>query len=237
VNAHGLHSPFLYNLYKQVIEKKDKRLSNTLEEIRNYVFTNKNRFNYTDPKTNKIQSEVIGTWSRRVTSSKKFSHFLIHLVNWLEIQTVVETGTAAAINATSLSLSNAQSIITIEGSREIAKIAENTIAKFGNKRVTLINQNVFHCFRQVLSENNPDLIFLDADHRSATLKFYLDAINKMELQPKCILIHDINWSKEMNGAWISAANDSKYPLTVDLFEVGLIFPRIEMQKQHFVIRF
>ncbi|MFY0599029.1 MAG: class I SAM-dependent methyltransferase [Cyclobacteriaceae bacterium] len=236
-NAHGIHSPFVFNLYNEVISKQDKSLSESCRRIRTETFRSKARIEYTNPKTGHKRDEIFANWAKRVTSTKKFNVFLIQLINHLEVKTVLETGTAAGINASCLSLSNASRIVTIEGSNEISKIAQEVISRFGGEKVELIQGNVKDIFEEVLTNQAPDLVFLDADHRSETIEFYLDSIEHTTQQPKCILVHDIYWSKDMHQAWKRIVNSDKYTLTIDLFEVGLIFPNFPAQKQDFSIQF
>lgn len=237
VNSHSLHSPFLFEFYNQVIVAKHNKYAKQIDEIRNAVFRLDDQTEFTDPKTSIKRTVNTGKWAKHVTSSKKFSSFLIRLINHLDAQTVLETGTATGINASSLSLSNAKEIVSIEGSEEILKIAKQTIAHHGNNKVKLILGEIRSTFESALKDYNPDVIFLDADHRSETISFYLSAINEMNPLPKCILIHDIYWSKDMNNAWRKVVNNNHFNLTIDLFEVGLIFPDYPAQKQHFTIQF
>lgn len=150
---------------------------------------------------------------------------------------MLEAGTGAGINTIAMSGSKAKKIITVEGSEQVARLAQQNIYKHGQAQTVLIHQKIRDCFSKLLEQYYPDLIFLDADHRSETIAFYLEEIAKMPITPRCILIHDIYWSADMLKAWKSIVADSKYPLTVDLFEVGLIFPNLAIEKQHFQIQF
>lgn len=237
VNAHGLHSPFLYDLYNRVIKARDRKLKNELKAIRKAVFTSNETLTYTNPKTGQIRNEKTGTWAKRVTSSLRFSIFLVKLIDYLQAKTVLETGAAAGINVASLSHSTANKIITMEGSVEIAQVARQTIKTFGRKAIDIVEGEITDTFAGSLSKYDPDLIFLDADHRKQTIQFYIDQISKTKHPPKCILIHDIYWSKNMKEAWLEIVQNPTFSLTIDLFEVGLIFPNYQMEKQHFRIRF
>jgi predicted O-methyltransferase YrrM len=236
-NAHGLHSPFLFRFYNEVIKGEDPQLKKSLIEIRNSVFNATDVLSYIDPKSNSHKNEPISRWSKRVTSSLKFTQFLIRLIDFLEVKTVLETGTASGINASSLTYSKAEKIVTLEGSSAIATIASEVIAKFGNDKVRLIEGEIKDTFKQTLMVHQPELIFLDADHRSETINFYLDVIAQMKEAPTCILVHDIYWSKDMYQAWQEIIKNPSYALTMDLFEVGIIFPKIQIEKQHFLIQF
>lgn len=227
----------MFSLFNDVIKSEDPKLLKKCDDIRKQVFQSKEHFNYTDPKTGVHRSEKVGSWAKRITSSSKFSAFLVRLIDHLSIGVVLETGTGSGINASCLSLSKANKVITIEGSSDIAEVARQHLKKFEAKKTTIIEGDVKDVFEKTILEHNPDLIFLDADHRSKTIDFYMNALRKMSKPPQCILIHDIYWSKDMNVAWNSIISDDKYNLTIDLFEVGLVFPDLPMEKQHFKIQF
>lgn len=212
-------------------------MNNELLQLRKFIFSDFSSFTYTDPKTETTSTEAIGVWAKRVSSSQKFSSFLIYLIDWLKADTILETGTASGINAIAMSYSQAKKIITVEGSKEIANIAQQNIAKYKREKIKIINENIYNCFPQLLEEHLPELIFLDADHRSETILWYMEKIRESSTAPKCVLIHDIYWSKDMLMAWKRIVADPKYSLTVDLFEVGLVFPNMDIEKQHFQIRF
>lgn len=237
VNAHGLHSPFLFEFYNQVIADKENQHRTKISEIRKYVFGNNEVVDFIDPKTKVPNPINVGKWAKKVTSSKKFAAFLIRLIDFLTIETVLETGTATGINTACLSQSTAKQVVSLEGSEDIFSIAERTINQFDCKNVKLVLGNVKDIFEPALDQYLPELIFLDADHRSATISFYLSAIDKMKTPPKCILIHDIYWSRDMHGAWDNIVKDKKYKLTIDLFECGIIFPDFPGEKQHYSLQF
>jgi hypothetical protein len=46
---------------------------------------------------------------------------------------------------------------------------------------------------------------------------------------------DIYWSKEMTEAWQEIKQHPKVNVTIDIFEMGLVFLRTEQPKQHFKI--
>ena len=48
---------------------------------------------------------------------------------------------------------------------------------------------------------------------------------------------DINWSKDMQNAWQTIKKNEKVTLSIDLFEMGIVFFMSRFQKEDFVIRF
>lgn len=234
-NAHGLHSPFLFDLYNEVINHRDANESNQLKKLRT-VANPHAIIEYTDPRNLKSVSTTIGKLTRNVASRHKFSYLLHQLINHQGYNRILEAGTSLGINASYLGSTNASKIWTMEGIDEIADLAIERLKKLEMDHVRVIKGLVEHTFRDSLSLN-PELIFLDADHRSEALFWYLRTIKEMNVRPRCIVIHDIYWSKDMTRAWKQIIADATYNLTIDIFQAGIIFPDHPMEKQHFVIKF
>lgn len=234
-NAHGLHSPFVFKLYNETVKPTDKGLRKQAIDLRKTFFTDKSALAFTDPKTGIKSQSTVRDIAQKSASSLKFQLFLVQLIGFLGVKKVLETGTSVGVSAAVMSLAKSE-IVTIEGSESIAKLA---IKKFDELRLSIrvVQGNIFEVFEETLSQEKPDLVFLDADHRAASIRFYLDTLKKQTSRPTCILIHDIYWSKDMAAEWTAIQRSTDYALTIDLFQVGLIFPDYPMRKQHFTLRF
>lgn len=237
-NAHGLHSPFLFNIYNQVIKNKSKSQDQALRKIRNQILEHsKGTFKITNPKTGKLELIDLSTFSKKSASSHRFSTFLINLTNYLNFERILETGTCVGINSAYLAQSHAKEIWTIEGSPELAKLSKQHFDTLGISNVIIKTGSVQNIFRDTLVESQPDLIFLDADHRYETIDFYFETIHEHHPKVSCIIIHDIHWSKDMESAWEKIVANPQYNLTLDIFQAGIVFPRYPMEKQHFTMKF
>jgi len=229
-----LHSPFLFGLYINAI--KSKREIPQIESLRKKLRTNKGIIEVTDFKSGITSNKSIREIANTSLSSKKFSYFLNKLIAYIEAKNILECGTSLGINTLYMSESKtAEKIYTIEGSQVISNLASKNFAN--NDKIKLIQGDVYQLFEQTVASLKPDLVFLDADHRSEAISFYLEALFRINSEVKCIVIHDIYWSKGMAIKWNEIINDPKMILTVDLFQAGLIFPNLEMQKQHFILKF
>ena len=97
-------------------------------------------------------------------------------------------------------------------------------------------------FDEILKQLLPDkkesyLFFIDGNHRyEATLNYFnqLLSSNNTEL---IIIFDDIHWSKAMEEAWQKIINHEKVSLSIDLFELGIVFFNPRLQKEHFIIRY
>jgi len=129
-----------------------------------------------------------------------------------------------------------RSLTTIEGSQVIAALAAKNIQP-RTQKARIVNGDIYKTLEEEIVRSKPDLYFLDADHRSTAVAFCIDLILKHTPNAKCIVIHDIYWSIDMKEMWLSLISDPRFNLSIDLFQGGLLFPNIEMPKQHFALHF
>ena len=234
--SHALHSPFLFELYNRAFKgAKDARILE-IENVRKMLIQNEHLIDVVDFKTGRNRRSTVGDVARSSLSGPKFSSFLKLLCDELEINSVLETGTSLGINALYLSKGiHVKKVVSIEGSEIIHQLAKQTVST--SKNVLLTKGDLYKTFEPALVQHQPELVFLDADHRKSALDFCLDKIATHLTNCKCIVIHDIYWSSEMSEAWNEIIANEKYSLTVDIFQAGIIFPNQQMEKQHFTLRF
>jgi predicted O-methyltransferase YrrM len=188
-----------------------------------------------DIKTGLSQRRTVGTIARTSLSTPKFSFFLRLLCQHLRAKVVVETGTSLGLNAWSLAKAKGvEQVVTLEGSEAMCQLAEETLKGTG---VVQVRGNLHEVLESTLVRFQPDVLFLDADHRGTAVQFCMEAALHLVPALKCIVVHDIYWSKDMMACWHQLKSDPRFPLTVDLFQSGLIFPKLTMEKQHVTLRF
>lgn len=235
--AHALHSPFVFQLYNKVIRPASKNQVSEIEAIRKKLKSNHGIIDVADIKNKTNERKSISSIAKSSLSSPQFSAFLRLLSMYLETEIILETGTSLGINA--LYLANAscvKKVITIEGSPIISEIARRTISA-QNKKIKMIQGSIYDEFIPALVKHQPEIIFLDADHRSSAVDFYIESIMTYTPAVKCIIIHDIYWSEDMKEKWVELIGDIRFSLTIDIFQAGFIFPNQEMPKQHFTLKF
>jgi len=233
---HSTHSPFVYELIRQCIQPARTTRINDIELLRQTLLNDHRLIEVADFKTSSSRLKRISSIGKTSLSSKKFSAFLYHLANYVDAEFGLETGTSLGLNTLYLAKSNLKSITTIEGSHIIASLARQNI-NLPSQKVRIVNNDLYNVLEEEIVRNRPDFYFLDADHRSAALAFCIDLILKHTPETKCIIIHDIYWSKDMKAMWLQLQQDPRFKLSIDLFQGGLLFPNVEMPKQHFTLRF
>jgi predicted O-methyltransferase YrrM len=127
----------------------------------------------------------------------------------------------------------------MEGSTAVAEIAQSNFNRLNLHNIKLVTGNFDYTLSQTLKDiNNIDFAFIDGNHRYEPTVRYFNQILSKSNQHTLIILDDIHWSEEMEGAWEEVKQHPAVTLTIDLFFIGLVFLRKEQQqKEHFVIRF
>ncbi|MEP5611736.1 MAG: class I SAM-dependent methyltransferase [Cyclobacteriaceae bacterium] len=187
--------------------------------------------------SNTSHTKPVSAVAKSSLSSGKFSAFMHLLVNELRVKTVLETGTSLGINTLYLSRTSADKIVTMEASPIISELAKKEFGRQKVSNVVLEFGDIAKTFEPAIIRHEPDMVFLDADHRGSTIKRQVDQIMKQAQHVKCIVIHDIYWSKDMRDVWKELVTDNRFELSIDIFQAGLLFPHKDIEKQHFTLRF
>lgn len=237
VGAHGLHSPFVYKLYTDYIRRKRKHISPEIEALRNACRKSAVPIEVTDFKSGSTRTKKLCEEARSSPSTAAFSAFLSQLLNYIEAESVLETGTSLGFNALYMAQSQVRQIWTLEGNASIAQLATKHFTQLNSDKIKLISGNIHETFGSALQDSKADVIFLDADHRSVAVSKFIEMSIPYLAQIKCIIIHDIYWSEDMTRIWRKLIEDPRFPMTIDIFQAGLLFPNQNMEKQHFVVKF
>ena len=81
-----------------------------------------------------------------------------------------------------------------------------------------------------------DYIYVDGNHTyEATIRYF--NMIKPHLQTKGVMIFDdINWSEGMSRAWKEIKTDPDVTMTVDFFDLGLVFLNDALSKENFILK-
>jgi predicted O-methyltransferase YrrM len=238
---HGTHSPFVYQLVSECLKTN---MDN------NFVLERKNLFNSLKNNKKTIRITDFGAGSKRLgnlrsiksifktnTSKGKYGVLLYKIVKYYKLKNILELGTSLGIGSFHFSKANSYSqIITLEGCPEIHKVAFENLQKSNCLNIKCIN-STFINFLKDNTEQKFDLIFIDGHHDGEALLNYLELLKQNSHNDTIFILDDIRWSDSMLNAWNQIIQSSDYNLTIDLFRMGIIIPRKQQEKEHFIIRF
>ncbi|MBY0488035.1 MAG: class I SAM-dependent methyltransferase [Flavobacteriaceae bacterium] len=242
-NQHGVHSPFVYNLVtKCFYDKKKYPEYSILKNYRNSLLENKNTIEVTDfgagSRVFKSNTRAINQIAKNAGISPKRAELLYRIVNYFQPNTILEIGTSLGLATSALSLGNKNSkIITLEGCPNTMSIAKNKCQLQNLNNIEFVNTKFEdYLSNYQLKTEHYQLIYFDGNHsKKATLE-YFELLIPTITNDSVWIFDDIHWSSDMEEAWEIIKNHPKVTVTIDTFQWGIVFFRIEQEKEHFVIR-
>ncbi len=242
--GHGIHSPFVYDLYTNVIGRDTREaIFEHIEAYRRELV----RSNIPIIRTSfgaKVYSCLSGkeTTLARVARDSSvppyMGRLLYRLASHFQPKTIVELGTSLGISTLYLASGSAgSSIVTVEGDPTLANIAASRFRQLGLGRIEVRNGDFDLELPGILDLSSPGVVFVDGNHSYEATIRYFEQIASKAVDESVIVIDDINWSHEMESAWAEICHDRRVSVSIDLFRCGIVFFRKGIAKQHFRLRF
>lgn len=240
---HRAHSAFIFDLFENVLnEKKWFYCFELLEEQRNKLLHSSEVIEVEDfgagSKYTSKNQRAVRSIAKSALKRPKYARLLFRLVTHLRYKEVLELGTSLGITTAYLAMAVGDGEVqTIEGSQSIHALAKQTGRYLDVENVTFYRSTFLDQLPSVLSGRTYDMIFIDGHHQGAALLNYVEMTKSHLKDGGCFVVDDINWSRDMQEAWQSLVKDDDFTLSLDFFEMGIVFKRLRMVKQHHVLRY
>lgn len=240
-----MHSPFVFDFISNVLNNKGNyQAPDEIEQLRKQILSDKRIIEIEDfgagSRINPSKRRSVAQIAKSALKSKKLAQVLFRLVIHYQPQTIVELGTSLGITTAYFSKANNQaSISTIEGSRDIAAIAQQNFQKLNCTNIESLTGNFDDTLPSLLRRlSSVDLAYIDGNHRyEPTINYFHQFLTKVNTQT-ILIFDDIHWSREMEKAWEEIKSHPSVQYTIDIFFLGFVFFRNEFKvKQDFTIRF
>lgn len=244
-NAHGLHSPFIFNLYNEVFKDQTKFYCfDKIENLRNELKLNFEVIELEDygagSRSNSEKRKSIADIANSSLTKPKYAQLLFRLVNYFQPTNIVELGSSLGLTTSYLaSVSKSAEVYSFEGDKSISKIASNN---FKSLQLNNINLNVGE-FSKTLKpwldsiDDKLDFIFLDGNHRYESTIEYFELFLPHIHSATIMVLDDIRWSNGMERAWKELIDRSEVGVSVDVFQFGLLFFKKDQVKENFTLRY
>lgn len=244
---HGIHSPFVYQLYDEYITPKKtegKQTTQAIETMRKSLLKDTRILEVEDfgaglggkivPRIKRQVSEIAGSSAR----GAKFGALLYRLAGGLQAQNILEMGTNLGISSIYLMKGRPQAhMLTLEGSEAISSVAKENLNKF-NLHPDIRIGEFSHSLENISWENyKPDFIFIDGNHRQNPTVTYFKFLMERAADQAVFIFDDIHWSPGMEAAWEIIRSDERVQISIDLYGMGICITGRKQAKEHFILRF
>ena len=243
-DEHSLHSPFLFDLYENIIDSFAEYYKfKDIEGVREEMLLSDKIIEVTDlgagSRISKFNSRKVSSIAKHSVKQEKYGKLLFRLVNYFKPKTVLELGTSLGVTTCYLaSASSDNQVITFEGCTNISSIAKNNFEKLELKNIKQIEGDFDDMLPNELSKIvSVDFVYIDGNHRKKpTLAYFKQLLSKSH-NDTIMIFDDIHWSSGMEEAWEEVKASKDVSITIDLFHLGIVFLRKEQVKQNFVLKF
>jgi len=241
---HAIHPPFAYTLLTEVIlDRKFKQAYTLPEIIRKEMLKNKLSIEIEDLGAGSInnfkKNRNIKNIAKYSLKSPKYAQLIYRLAKHFQPNNIIEIGTSLGITSVYLAqaIPNGK-VITIEGCRKTAAIAQQNFNNHHIANIEIANKNFDEALPLILNNlNKVEFVFFDGNHRKEPTLNYFNLCLQNASNDSVFVFDDIHWSEEMDGAWKCIQQNESVTLTLDLHFLGIVFFKKELSKQNFLIRF
>ena len=241
-NAHGLHSPFVYELYNEVIrDARHYYAYDRVEALRARMLVSEQVIRVTDFGTGAGQpaARKAAFIARRYATPQRFARLLFRLVNRFRPANILEMGTSLGITTSYLAAADSASqVVTLEGCPETAAVATANFRLLRLPNVRQLTGEFSETLPQALAVlPTVDFAYFDGNHRREATMTYFETCVEKATATSIFVFDDIHWSRGMEAAWDSIRRHPRVGTSLDLFEVGIVFFRPAKEQQHFMLKF
>jgi len=243
-DRHGVHSPFVYRLIAEVLRKDELRPEFVaIEALREELLQNDEKIRVHDLGAGstklKKPDRRISSIARTALKSPKEARLLNRLAQFSSGSTVLELGTSFGISTLYMSraLPDAK-VFTIEGCPKTACIARSNFQQSTASNITSVVGDFRTELPKVLDQiDKLDLVFIDGHHaQEPTLTYFEQCLAKAH-NDTLFVFYDIHWSSGMEAAWEHIKAHEQVTVSIDLFDLGLVFLRSGQAREHFKLHY
>ncbi|MEL6658473.1 MAG: class I SAM-dependent methyltransferase [Bacteroidota bacterium] len=244
VTRYDVHSPFLSVWVERVLEdQREFYAFDDAERIRLHWLHTQQFVDYSvdhgaGSRAGQGKKRSVREIVEKSAIEAQAGRWLFRMVDFHQPNTILELGTNLGISALYLQGARRSAhLITIEGNPEVAKLARQSFRRL-SRRIPDMRTGTFmeEIPKIVKSLDQLDFVWMDGDHQYESTTLYFEQLLPRLHERSVVVIGDIHWSEEMELAWLEIRRHPRVTMSVDLYHMGVLFFRPELQQQeHFVL--
>jgi len=240
--GHGIHSPFLFDYMTSVLNNRS--ISPQLKEVlnlRQQLLKDISILQVEDlgagARNHRNHERRVKNIIRYSSTVPKYAKLLHHTVAHFQPKSILELGTCLGLGTAYLATAcPTAKVITVEGSNHLFQRSRENFDLLKINNIFPVNGNFQDILPQIVKEEKGfDMVFMDGNHRKEATLNYFETLLPCMNSNSMVILDDIRWSEEMFEAWQKITEYKQVRLSLDLFQLGIVFFNEKLQKQHFQI--
>lgn len=236
----GVHSPYLFHFIKYILDDKNQYyLFNDIEAVRQNLLKDYQPIKIDDFGTGKNRTQTLAKIAKGSLKEPKYGQLFFKIIHRIKAKNVLELGTSLGITTAYLAGSSTNiKCVSIEGSKNIAAVAQQNFDMLNLSNIEIVCDDINKRLTQVIDGfKTLDFVFIDANHKLPEAYIYFEKCLPKINENSILVMDDIYWSDDMKKAWNMVKNHWCVTATFDLFDIGIVFFKPELNKKHYKIRY
>lgn len=235
-----LHSPFIYNLSEEVLNDKRRFYAfEDIQKLRESLLSRTDSIEVHDFGAGKkaLSNKKVADITKKTSIAPRYGKLIFRFINHFKPKNMLELGTSLGISTAYQALANPEKkMLSIEGCPNVAKLALENLTILEANNVEIVNARFDESLDEILNQfDSLDYVFFDGNHKKEPTIKYFEACLKKVNNNSFFIFDDIHWSPEMSEAWEMIKSNPKCKVTIDLYQLGIVFFRKEQEKEDFML--
>ena len=134
VNAHGIHSPFVFEFYNEIVKKHQTEIDPKIEALRANLVRSEKKISFNElgagSRKGTEKERTVKSIAKHAAITPKFGGLLARICRFYNVETVLEFGTSLGIG-TSYLAKHSKRITTMEGCDSVLELANENVKTLG----------------------------------------------------------------------------------------------------------
>jgi len=244
----GIHSPYLFEFVHDVVfnaagmEPPDwltEEHRAMLGDTRVIPADRRGSFGTGSGERDRAGERTVRSFVRGSSVSRKYGALLYRISRWFSPEMIVELGTGLGVSTLYLAAgAPGVPLHSMEGDMERAAIAAQLMCRRNLEGVSIHWGELERKLEDLLPQvPGRFLVFLDANHRYEPALRYAGLLLERAGGEAILVMDDIHWSREMYRAWKEVISWPEVRMSIDLFHMGILLLRKDLQKRNVKINY
>ncbi|MCK5135727.1 MAG: class I SAM-dependent methyltransferase [Bacteroidales bacterium] len=225
----GIHPPYLFSFVHDVVfNTPGTDIPHEISEMHRNLWKDRTM----------IGERTVGSFVCGSSVSPRYGELLFRITRWFCPDMILELGTGLGVSTMYLGQGYpGVPLHSIEGNTERAAFAAQLVCRCHLEQVSIHWGDLDRKLEEILPQLDGRFVaFVDANHSYEPTIRYVRAILEKAGDEAVIIMDDIYWSRGMSRAWKEVISWPGISVSIDLFHMGILLLRKDLNKAHVKIK-